>query len=528
MAAHLALMVAAVATQSVGSLLGEPASLPLRFQQLAHASPEAPFLLDCSGSLLHVGAGSWCDDDGSSSDSGAVSQRWTFARTHSEVVAVASALCTADAAPLAGGATPSVRVVALFGRRSPRSYVAVLAAWLAPCRALTVAPLSPWATAAELRRLLALSRPTTLALTTLSQEQANALRALERLHPEVLSTIGVVVELAADIPADILPQRHRLRPWKTALGSWPPGSSPPEPALVDSAGGRVDGDGGALALILFTSGSTASPKPVMVTHRQLRYGSDTLLRDGVGNRSTAPAIPSKCEAPHGDSARSDPSTENSKPQCGPRYKGTSSVAEPEVVAAAVSLHWDVASYDLGLALTLPAALLVLPEDAFDRPLELRRAMAQHGATVLFGTPSTLERVLLVNDPAAATRLRCAISTGEPLSATLAARCRGAIPNLQVFDCYGATEFSNVVSRLLPTAAASGQIRWGGLAFDPTTMSLRNPTADAGGRTGELVLTSAAGLMRGYLTAEMQQQAEPLPPPPREYATGDLIHVRPLR
>jgi acyl-coenzyme A synthetase/AMP-(fatty) acid ligase len=301
----------------------------------------------------------------------------------------------------------------------------------------------------------------------------------------------------------------------------------------------VDGDGEAIALLLFTSGSTASPKPVMVPHRQLRYGSDTLIRDGVGNKSGALGLPRECKTRSSNVVLDDPIGHNVNHQCA-GFAGSAGAVESDVVAAAVSLHWDVASYDLGLALTLPAAMLVLPEDAFDQPTELRQAMAEHSASVLFGTPSTLKRVLLLRSiPVEATatpslhQLRYAISTGEPFSASLAAQCRATIPNLQVMDCYGATEFSNVVTRILPEAAASGQIQWDGLAFDRTTMRLRNPTADDGhpngGTTGELVL-STAGLMRGYLT-EMQQHIEQtnvsihLPPPVREYATGDIVHVR---
>ena len=461
----------------------------------------------------------------------APNRTWTFERTRREAAAVGAALCAADAT---SRATPSVRAVALFGRRSPRSYVALLAAWLAPCRALTVAPLSPWATAAELQRLLAIARPTTLALTSLSAAQALALRTLQEDAPEVLSSISAVVELAPDIPADILLGHRRLRPQPAvAVASLSPTAAREdsvEPALVDAAGGRVDDDGEAIALLLFTSGSTASPKPVMVPHRQLRYGSDTLLRDGIGNRAASGAQP-KPPPPPGrcDSARN---SGGGVDQC-------DTLASDEVVAAAVSLHWDVASYDFGLALTLPAALLVLPENAFDRPVELRMAMAEHGATVLFGTPSTLERVLLLPPASDSSRtasasasasasgaeaagvtagslqgLRYAISTGEPFSAMLASRCRARLPQLVVVDCYGATEFSNVVSRVLPPAAASGQVQWGGLAYDSAVMSLRNPTKEAvrsgGGTTGELVL-STDGLMRGYLTAEMQQP----PPPPQQ-------------
>jgi hypothetical protein len=209
----------AAATQLDNALIntrnvGTAASLPLRFLQLVDERPMASFLLDCSRRSRPWcgGGGDGSDGNGDSSSDGSpgssfiARRRWTFARTHREVVAMSSALCVADAAAHSSRLMPSVRVVALFGRRSPFSYVALLAAWLAPCRALTVAPLSPWATATELRRLLALARPTTLALTTLSNAQADALRTLEQTAPEVLSSIAVVLELAPDIPADILPR----------------------------------------------------------------------------------------------------------------------------------------------------------------------------------------------------------------------------------------------------------------------------------------------------------------------------------
>jgi hypothetical protein len=69
------------------------------------------------------------------------------------------------------------RVVAVYGRRSAVSYVAMLGVWMAACGddeagappppPLVVAPLNPWATAGELARMLRAVRPALLLLSAL-------------------------------------------------------------------------------------------------------------------------------------------------------------------------------------------------------------------------------------------------------------------------------------------------------------------------------------------------------------------------
>jgi len=63
--------------------------------------------------------------------------------------------------------------------------------------------------------------------------------------------------------------------------------------------------------------------------------------------------------------------------------------------------------------------------------------------------------------------------------------------MQVIDCYGATEFSNVVSQLLPTPLPqhNQQISWPLLEFVPADMSTRDHTETRGQyTTAELVLS----------------------------------------
>lgn len=54
------------------------------------------------------------------------------------------------------------------------------------------------------------------------------------------------------------------------------------------------------------------------------------------------------------------------------------------------------------------------------------------------------------------RLRYVISTGESFAASIAKRFRTNVPGLQVIDCYGATEFSNAVSQVLPPVPPRGR------------------------------------------------------------------------
>ena len=205
-------------------------SLPQQFLRRAATSPDAPLLLDSKD----------------------MSRGWTYGRVRLAAGGLGALLCEADAAC---AARPAARVAAVFGDRNPLSYVALLAGWLAPCRVLTLAPLNPWATAAELERLLLLAQPTTLVLTSLSHRQVDA---LQELRPGATRSIRTVVELQR-VPRTILPTIPRMLFDLSVTDEQPP-------ALVDAAGGRVDGNGEAIALLLFASGSTAAPKPVMIPH----------------------------------------------------------------------------------------------------------------------------------------------------------------------------------------------------------------------------------------------------------------------
>jgi acyl-CoA ligase (AMP-forming) (exosortase A-associated) len=153
----------------------------------------------------------------------------------------------------------------------------------------------------------------------------------------------------------------------------------------------VDSD---LAAILYTSGSTGSPKGVMVTHRNLGSGAAS-VNQYLGNRAD------------------------------------------DVILSLLPLSFDAGLSQLTTAIGVGATLVLVN---FLMAAEVVRACEKHGVTVITAVPPLWHQVAAVPWPAeVASRVRCIANTGGHMPATLLATLRGLFVMARPFLMYGLTE-----------------------------------------------------------------------------------------
>ncbi|MYZ10206.1 amino acid adenylation domain-containing protein, partial [Streptomyces sp. SID2999] len=193
--------------------------------------------------------------------------------------------------------------------------------------------------------------------------------------------------------------------------------------------------------------------------------------------------------------------------------------------------FDVSVWEFFWPLITGATLVVARPEGHQDPAYLAALIREQGVTTAHFVPSMLRAFL--DEPAAArcTGLRQVMSSGEALSAPLAARFHRVLPGSRLHNLYGPTEASvDVTAHEVPA--------------DPATVPIGRPVwntrtyvLDAGlkpvppGVAGELYLAGAQ-LARGYLnrpglTAE-RFVADPHAEKPgaRMYRTGDLARWTP--
>jgi enterobactin synthetase component F len=263
-----------------------------------------------------------------------------------------------------------------------------------------------------------------------------------------------------------------------------------EPAALIAAGqGHVAPDcapgNDRLAYVIFTSGSTGEPKGVEIEHRQLinlLLASRDLLRFGRGDRYLAVA----------------------------------------------TIAFDISVVELFLPLLAGGSSLLRSRQLLRDPAQLVADLRHHKVTVAQLGPSNWS--VLLQPGAEFPHLRVAISTGEPITPSLAAR----LPEVAdlALNLYGPTETTVWATghRLGPSPAESPLAStisapigkplasYTALVIDPDG----EPVAD--GLEGELLI-GGAGVARGYrlrpdLTAERftRHGADGQ----RYYRTGDLV------
>ncbi|MER6869214.1 amino acid adenylation domain-containing protein [Amycolatopsis sp. NPDC000673] len=246
----------------------------------------------------------------------------------------------------------------------------------------------------------------------------------------------------------------------------------------------VDPDG--LAYLIYTSGSSGTPKGVAVPHRGLL--NRTMWT--VNHQAMSPA---------------------------------------DRVLQKTPLSFDAAGWEF-FAPLISGGTLVLAADGAERdPALLLREVARHRITVLQVVPSVLRA--LVDQPGwtGCETLRLVSCGGEPLRASLARRLADRV-KAELWNTYGPTECSiDVTAGLADPAQVSGPVPIGGPIDNSVVRVLDCDGVPVPvGVAGELY-AGGAGVARGYL-GRPDLTAERFVPDPfghggRLYRTGDLARWR---
>lgn len=193
----------------------------------------------------------------------------------------------------------------------------------------------------------------------------------------------VAVPLHESAPPDVLTQM------KNAVG-----------ARFIIKGGRLEGSGERIAgpkipddtaLIIFTSGTTGRPKGVMLGHERLAAKIE-VLQDLL------------------------------------KFRADDQIVVPLQLTFVFGIWISL------LALMTGATLTLMPRFSVSGMADLLYS----GATAI-GVVPTMLRSMQLDPPPATSALRCILTGGEPLLASLANRVTSAFPRAQIFDLYGSTE-----------------------------------------------------------------------------------------
>ncbi|NJQ04836.1 amino acid adenylation domain-containing protein [Streptomyces lonarensis] len=265
-------------------------------------------------------------------------------------------------------------------------------------------------------------------------------------------------------------------------------------APTDGAPGAARGTAADAAYVIHTSGSSGTPKGVVVEHRSVVNRLEWMQR---------------------------------------RYP----LHADDVVLHKTPLSFDVSIWELFWSLLAGARQVVLEPGAERDPRELQRAVADHGVTTLHFVPSMLGPWLdlLETEPAlraGAASLRRVFCSGEALPPAHVARFHAVLgpQGPELVNLYGPTEATvDVTHHDCPPAEAGRATVPIGRPIDNTRVLVldRDGRPQPGGVAGELCV-AGVGVARGYLnrpelTAE-RFAPDPFEPDERLYRTGDLARL----
>ena len=209
-----------------------------------------------------------------------------------------------------------------------------------------------------------------------------------------------------------------------------------------------------LAQIIYTSGTTGNPKGVMLSHKNLRANTESIVE----------------------------------------YLGL--VALDRVMAVLPFYY----SYGNSLLLThIACGGSIVIDNRFAYPQKVLERMSEEKVTGFSGVPSTF--AILVHKAGLKdfdlSSLRYITQAGGPMSPALASELRGALPQAKIYIMYGQTEASARLSYLEPEMLSqkSGSI---GKAIPGVTLTVKNKKGDRvkKGEVGEIIATGD-NIMTGY-------------------------------
>lgn len=243
------------------------------------------------------------------------------------------------------------------------------------------------------------------------------------------------------------------------------------------------------AYIVFTSGSTGSPKGVVMSHRAIVTFFRAMLEDGLA---------------------------------GPGDR----------VASTSPLHFDFALFGIGVALSSGATLVPVRREDLGSPRRMIGVLRDAEVTQVHGVPS-LWRPVLRHDPELLkelAQLRSVVFAGEEFPAPELRRLQDMLPGARLVNGYGATESMAASFTEVPDPLPADQERLSiGHAHAGAEMTLvdeRGEVVTRPGQVGEIYLRSPS-LFTGYWNDPRATAAVLVPDPvePRHgqavLRTGDL-------
>ncbi len=218
--------------------------------------------------------------------------------------------------------------------------------------------------------------------------------------------------LANALPAFVVTDRaglqtlHSVESHGPRIGVFVTGPDPADGISFDAACERghrlgtwrqVDLD---LAAIIYTSGTTSTPKGVAVAHRNMIAAARSIL-------------------------------------------GYLELDASDTVFSVLPLSFDYGLYQL--LLTVGAGATLVLRDGFGFPFEIVHAIATHRVTVLPCIPTMMAVLLRLRDTASLdlSSVRTITNTGAALPSTFVPRLRSMFPQARVFSMYGLTECKRV-------------------------------------------------------------------------------------
>lgn len=210
-----------------------------------------------------------------------------------------------------------------------------------------------------------------------------------------------------------------------------------------------------IAVLLYTSGSTAAPKAVVCPHRAMLFASEAI--DAVlGYRSD------------------------------------------DVVFSRLSLAWDPGLYKVLLCVRKGCQLVLAGAES---DLRLVRRMSEVGATIVPVVPSLASTLVALSerDPSIRPPVRLFSNTGAFLPPSTIERLRALFPGAVVARQYGQTECKRIT--IMPLGQENTRMDSVGLPLPGTTVEIVDAEGRSlpAGRSGEIVV-SGPHLMNGYWRA----------------------------